>query len=157
MYQVVIHPSEYGNAEFKIELDLTDDQLESLVVLATGLFDVHRDEVFEIHSGTKRVDCQKIFDRSEAVVYDGEAAFVLEPEVGIDWLDKVDEVGDEHGEEVEVDAKYTLKLETERPMLLQFDSCSYLSGMYGLCDWMKLPKGNYLKYLHSGDDPLELP
>jgi len=153
----------WGNKEIDKTLQLSSEELNGMVAIATALFEDDRDELFAIYDQAgMKLNLDNILEQSGAVVFEGEPAFDLAPEYdesGYEksWLDTIAETARSYGIDKFVSKPYTVKAAGPDGMyLFQFEGNGFYKGMTGLINLLGLLPEDVLAYLHLSDNPLSV-
>lgn len=159
LYRIILRP----NPNFKVvpfdeKVNLNQDQLNGLVIMATSLLGSDRDRYFEIRdSKNQHLNLDQIIINSGAVIIDGEAAFEITPIQGRSWLNTILETAEFYGQfPNRITKKYTIKIDGSYPFVVQFDKDAFYNALIRFSQWLGQPPDFYLKYLHDGDTPVPI-
>lgn len=145
----------------KIKVNL--QQLYGIVAVATAIFDNNRDDYFSIYDDQgKLVDLNQLLNQSNAIVFEGEPAFELEPEYDqyykeISWMDIIATITKNMSLDKYVTKSYTVKAAGyDGNYLFQYDDDNFLNGMKMLITKLGLEINDILVYLHLANFPINV-
>ena len=136
-----------GNSSVDDYVDLSDDNLFGIAIMASAVLGDYRDSYFEIRDKALRLlDLDGIIRTSGSVVLTGEDAFELDPVPGESWFNTVMKQGGK------ITQRYSVKVEGYSEFyLLQFNSIDFYQGLKVFCLWIGKTGSEFLRYLHDGN------
>jgi len=137
----------YNNSPVDQNVQLSNDNIYAIAIMATALLGELRDTHFEIRDKALRpINIDNIIKQSGSVVLEGEEAFELDPVPGEQWINTVRKAGGQ------ITQRYSLKVDGYSQFyLVQFNNNDFYRGLWLFPQWIGKNGAKFLRYLHDGN------